>query len=155
MSITSRISGTSRLERAAELRMVSTPGRIPAGQPVILFISRFSPGFQGFFGNLLEFSLVPLLQPKDSLLLKPTNPLLLGLFLSSTQPVGLLNQLVRDHPIADLGDNLRFRKREGSLRRAGWGGDNLANAAGQLPFWPQNRKAAEISAAFLPQGQRS
>jgi hypothetical protein len=36
MSMTSRISGTRRLERRAELRMMDTPGRIPD----------FTPGMQ-------------------------------------------------------------------------------------------------------------
>ena len=59
MSITSRISGTRRLERSAELRMTDTPGGIPAeslsasdGDPVytsvLAGISRY---FGEFFRN--------------------------------------------------------------------------------------------------------
>ena len=54
MSMTSRISGTRRLERRAELRMMDSPGGIPAGDsrmPVILFITRFWRGLQGILGS--------------------------------------------------------------------------------------------------------
>lgn len=54
MSMTSRISGTRRLERRAELRMMDTPGGIPAGNslmPVILFITRFWRELQGILGS--------------------------------------------------------------------------------------------------------
>ena len=55
MSMTSRISGTRRLERRAELRMMDTPGRIPTeglrSLAVILFITRFRRGFQGILGS--------------------------------------------------------------------------------------------------------
>src|ERR1700679_1302919 len=86
MSITSRTSGTSRLERAAAMRIVASSEagdastEIPAAIPVILYIARFHPFNQGFSGIYRKFTGFPLLssQPRR----KPT--------LHPPQPVGLL-----------------------------------------------------------------
>src|SRR6202522_1819962 len=91
MSITSRTSGTSRLERAAAMRIVASSEagdastEIPAAIPVILYIARFHPFNQGFSGIYRKFNGFPLLSSRPRR--KPTR--------HHPQPVGLLG---RSHP---------------------------------------------------------